>query len=460
LIPIFQGLESSDHLKTLLSIRDLFEESPPLAAGISYKSLRSRRLGQAYIEKVAEHCTVVLEAGVSGAQLSADDAARTAEEFYDFVDKTETVSMAIEFDHPTGKYLPESVGPRIVPLVDPVDGPQALQTALDEFGQIAMAYDGDRTLTAVLRRSHGLSISLGEQNLADMAMAGFTASMIQAWLYPAKYGEFIVWDGSRFHRHNPGTSEERERLVGKYSRVVSEVFDLDLIQRRDAREQARLAAWSYVNWGQSLARNLPTEEPEESQNAEVIYLASTHTLPRGVKKIRVQQPLPLFAQDEVTALEESEDGSQDLKSRRVLTTSNETVRVCDTCVLASTCPAYEAGSSCAFNLPIEIRTPAQMRSVISSVLEMQTVRVAFARFAEEVRGGDLDPAVGQEMDRLIRMAEKARKIEERRERLTVSLESEESGGGTGVLSRIFGPRAQPPAISADVIVEQIEPSAH
>jgi len=91
-------------------------------------------------------------------------------------------------------------------------------------------------------------------------------------------------------------------------------------------------------------------------------------------------------------------------------------------------------------------------------MELQATRVAFARFAEEVNGGYPDEVVGKEMDRLFRMAERMKKVDEKRERLTVSVESESSGGGTGVLSRIFGEKAQvepPPAIEADVVVAEI-----
>jgi hypothetical protein len=102
-----------------------------------------------------------------------------------------------------------------------------------------------------------------------------------------------------------------------------------------------------------------------------------------------------------------------------------------------------------------------MKALLSSIMELQATRVAFARFAEEVNGGYPDDVVGKEMDRLFRMAERMKKVEEKRERLTVSVESESSGGGTGVLSRIFGEKAQvepppdPPAVEAEVVVAEI-----
>lgn len=460
-IPILSGLESPDHLNTLKSVQDeCFDSPPPITVGVSYKSLRSRRLGQAYIGRLAEHFTVVIEAGVSSAPLTLDEATEWAGEYYAFVKKVPQITYAVEFSHPAAKILPNT-DPRFIPLMEPGAGPEALQSLLDDRGQVAMPYDGDRALTPVLRRSTGLSVTLGEQDLGKMSEAGFGASFIQAWLYPAKYGEIIVWDG-RFRRHNPSTTEERERLVGKYEKYLVSNFDPHLIQQREAREVTRAAAFAYISWGQSLSPEpsdliTPTETSEDK--ATVLRLASTHSLPRGVKEVRSTVPLPFFKQDEVSALEEDAEGIAEIRTRPILRTTGETVRMCSTCSLSSVCPAYKEAASCAFSIPVEVRTPAQVKAVMASLVELQAVRVGFSVLSEQARG-DFDPVVGQEMDRLMRLADKVARVDERRERVSVTLESEESGGGTGVLSRIFGPRAQasvpPPAIPADVVIQALE----
>ena len=457
MIPILSGLESPDHFNTLRSVQtDCFDKPPPVTVGVSYKSLRTRRLGQAYLARLAEHFSVVMEAGVSGAPLSAGEAIEFAGEYYAFVKKVPQVTYAIEFAHPAVA-IPLDEDPRVVPLMHADKGPESLQEALEQRGQIAMAYHGDRALTPILRRSAGLSVALGEQDLGKMAMAGFTASTIQAWLYPAKYGEVIVWDG-RFHRHNPSTPEERERLVSRYEKYLPPHFDPALILQREAREVTRAAAFAYLAWGQFLSQtvsDLSTTEPTEEGANKVVRLASTHTLPRGVKEMRSTVPLPFFKQDEVSALEEDADGVSEIRSRAVLRTSGESVRMCSTCSLSSVCPAFKDSASCAFSMPVEVRTPAQIKAVMSSLVEMQTARVGFAVFAEQARG-DFDPVVGQEMDRLMRLADKAARVDEKRERVSVTLESEESGGGTGVLSKIFGPRAQALSPASPEPIDTIE----
>lgn len=144
-----------------------------------------------------------------------------------------------------------------------------------------------------------------------------------------------------------------------------------------------------------------------------------------------------------------------------LTSSQDTLRTCDTCFLSATCPQSKPGATCAYNLPVAIRTEAQAKALMYTMVEIQANRVAFARFAEEVNGGYPDPVVGMEMDRLVKMTEKVLRPTGHKERLTVSVESEGTGGfsGGGVLSSIFGarPEAQAPqpikVIESDQVVE-------
>ena len=166
--------------------------------------------------------------------------------------------------------------------------------------------------------------------------------------------------------------------------------------------------------------------------------------------------LPIFSTDTSTSVETDEDGQSNIRERTVLKASGESLRMCDSCYLSGVCPAYEPGEPCSFNFPVEVRTPAQLKSLLNSIIELQASRVAFAKFAEEVNGGYPEETVSKEMDRLFKMAESAKKVEERKERLTVSVEHEESGGAGGVLSAIFGRSApQQPAVETDTIIAEV-----
>jgi len=89
-------------------------------------------------------------------------------------------------------------------------------------------------------------------------------------------------------------------------------------------------------------------------------------------------------------------------------------------------------------LPVEIRTKDQLNAVMRVMLEMQASRVLFGRFAEELEGQGLDPALSAEMDRLFTLIDKMKTVNESREVLSISMESR---GSSGVLSRLFGSKA-------------------
>ena len=93
---------------------------------------------------------------------------------------------------------------------------------------------------------------------------------------------------------------------------------------------------------------------------------------------------------------------------------------------------------CAYKLPIEIRTKDQLQSALRALIEMQVGRVLFARFAEELEGQGLDPALSAEMDRVFNLVEKFSNISDTRDMVRLQVEAR---GNAGVLSRIFGARA-------------------
>jgi hypothetical protein len=323
---------------------------------------------------------------------------------------------------------------------------------------VALAKADDPRIAAVMRKhrrednSH-LYLALNQPDLESARHTGFNAVMTQAWLAPGKFGEVSIWDGSKFHRHS---SADRAQVLRRYAGTIERAgFDMDLLMNGDSRELVRLSAYSFISWAatmEELSDNESSSVQEKSESSEIVSTSSGKK-PESAK--RAQIPIPGFVGTEITGLEEHSDGSSSITTRRTLRLSDETVRVCDTCFLSSTCPAFERGSSCAFNFPIEVRTDAQVKSLLHSMIELQASRVAFARFAEETNGGYPDPVVGQEMDRLVRMSDRIQRFGERKERLTVSVEAESSGGGSGVLSRIFGERAAIPAIDPEILVAEV-----
>jgi hypothetical protein len=106
--------------------------------------------------------------------------------------------------------------------------------------------------------------------------------------------------------------------------------------------------------------------------------------------------------------------------------------------LASRCPQFQENAECAFSLPVEIRTKDQLNAALRGLVEMQVGRVMFGRFAEELEGQGLDPALSAELDRTFNLIEKFKNINDTRDTVRFEVEAR---GSSGVLSRLFGAKA-------------------
>lgn len=145
--------------------------------------------------------------------------------------------------------------------------------------------------------------------------------------------------------------------------------------------------------------------------------------------------LPVFGFEVKTEVDE--DGT--IREVPVVQNRSGSLRACDTCFVASNCPAFKPQNTCAFNLPIEVKTKEQLKSLINAIIEMQGQRVAFMRFAEELNGGYADPNVSQEIDRLLKLMKTVKELDDSREFIRMTVERQ---GSAGVLSSIFGEKAQ------------------
>ena len=147
--------------------------------------------------------------------------------------------------------------------------------------------------------------------------------------------------------------------------------------------------------------------------------------------------LPVFGY-EMKQVVESENGVETFKEVPVVQSQAVSLRVCDSCFVAATCPAFKPQSVCAFKLPVEVKTKDQLKSLINAIIEMQGQRVAFMRFAEEMNGGYADPNVSKEIDRLFKLIKTTKELDDSREFIRMTVERQ---GSAGVLSSIFGDKA-------------------
>ncbi|MEU0215871.1 hypothetical protein ABZ281_12415 [Streptomyces sp. NPDC006265] len=259
-----------------------------------------------------------------------------------------------------------------------------------------------------------------------------------SWISPSQFGDTIVWAGKELHRY-PRRYKDMSRARHKHA-IADAGFDADAVIADDATEVLRLSIWSWRRFsdhingtGVTAPARTPTGEntdptpeavdrlPEKTRHAGVTPATATP---------REKQPFPGLALVQETA----EDGTV---GRPVLKTVDPGVRTCDRCYLSSSCPAVKPGSTCAFSLPVEIRTKDQRADVAAALLEMQAGRVFSLRFAEELEGGITNPVLSGELDRFNKMLKTVEDMEENS--FSVKITATQKGAAeTGLISRLFG----------------------
>jgi len=256
-------------------------------------------------------------------------------------------------------------------------------------------------------------------------------------------GETIVWDGMQIKRY-PKRMKEQARA--RYRNVyIKAGLDIDLILEDDDQEVCRLAVWSYNQYERKVngmsddnSYHDNSEWSEVEQSWETPLAVPDNKAPQ-VRKFMPRDPaevgnLPVFGYELKSEIDE--DGT--IRDVPVVKSKAGSIRNCDTCFVASNCPAFKPETLCAFNLPIEVKTKDQLKSLLNAIVEMQGQRVAFMRFAEEMSGGYADPNVSQEIDRLFKLIKTIKELDDSREFIRMTVERQ---GSAGVLSSIFGDRA-------------------
>jgi hypothetical protein len=297
---------------------------------------------------------------------------------------------------------------------------------------------------------HGVACAKPD-NLRQVPLA--TASTL-SWLSPMMRGETIVWDGARLVRYQ---KKMKDQARPRYKAIIEKAgLDFDKIINDDSNEVTRLAIWSYLQLEASLEKKknhltIVNDEKLSDNSVHIDSAGSAETrglepdnrgvevrkdfTPRKPEEIRT---LPVFGVSTKTIIDKDADGRDVVRDATILESTSTSFRQCNTCFVASNCPAFKPNNSCAFNLPVEVKTKEQLKSLLNAIIEMQGARVAFARFAEELNGGYPDPNTGQEIDRLFKIVGEIKKLEENKEVLRMTVERQTSGG---VMSALFGDRA-------------------
>jgi hypothetical protein len=299
-----------------------------------------------------------------------------------------------------------------------------------------------------------------------------------SWVSPQQYGDTIVWTGRELKRYPKKYKDQaRKRHRTLFER---EGFDSDKIENDDSSELLRLSVWSWQQvvsdiekrQGRHLQPVKGVTNPADGDDSPFAELGGddvdnppaetrNSTPTAAVVRRRDVKPLPVLGVHTETETYVDETGEEKERDVTTVNVRSESTRKCTSCFLASKCPAFEAGSNCAYNIPIKITTKQQFLDMQNSLIEMQAQRVMFMRFAEEQEGGYSDPNLSSEMDRLQKMLKAKHEMEN--DSFSVKFEAKGTGsGGPGMIARLFGEKASEAAqalpggpVSADDVIEGV-----
>lgn len=288
------------------------------------------------------------------------------------------------------------------------------------------------------------------------------AVIVTSWTSTIRYGETQVWDGHGLRRY-PAQQKESARRKHRND-IIRLGIDYESISEDSVQDVGSLAIRS---WQQYEERNFGAYDPSSADdeeelsdvsNAPIIMIdgamdsdlkpvsRGTNIMIDTIEKRHEEDRilLPVIGIENVinagsyTSSDQGESIEVDPEEIPVIRHNSSLLRQCNNCYLSSRCPAFKTNAECGFKLPIQITNKEQLMATLRAMIEMQTSRVLFARFAEELEGQGLDPALSAEMDRLFNLIDRFKNISDTRDMVRLEVEAR---GSSGVLSRLFGPKA-------------------
>jgi hypothetical protein len=466
---IFSGVEIPSN-RTLLERSNHVEN-----VMLSYWGLRKRGLPKTKIYLISEHFPSYMKVWIDSGATQADLANMTREQLEEYAAEYEEF-VANNYDRIEGwvEFDSQVMGFNwILQQRDAFDpdnkmwivwhekyGTGLLNRWSSEYRNIAIPGSVIDNVVSLAGITRGLKAqnnvdfhALGTAKPDNLRQIPFTTASTLSWLSPMRRGETIVWDGQRLVRYQKSMKAQARP---RYKRVVEGAgLDFQKFLNDEDQEATKVAIWSYLQLEKVMDKNTPKHKPMLVDNSDdtlytglmetgVGFSNNSGSEMRKVERQEVVQrdpnevvSMPVVGY-RVKSVVEMEDGRDVLKDVAVVETNSVSLRQCDTCFVAANCPAFKPANTCAFSLPIEVKTPEQLKALNTALLEMQAQRVMFMRFAEELNGGYADPNVSQEIDRYQKMLKNIKELDETKEFIQITGSRNVQGG---VLSAIFGDRA-------------------
>lgn len=468
---IFGGVE-------IPSNRTLLERSGVTNVMLNYWGLRKRGLPKTKPYLIGEHFYSDMKVWVDSGSVQADKASLSPRELEEYAADYEDF-IALNYDRIEGWVefdsqvwgLPRIQQERAAFENDPKMWvvwhesyrTPVLQRWAEQYQNIAIPGDAIENVTSLagltrtLQSQHDVKFhALATAKPDNLRQIPFTTASTLAWISPMRRGETIIWDGQKIVRY---PKKMKAQARPRYKNVVEGAgLDFDKFVHDDTTEATKVAVWSYLQLEAKMDKDKPNlrvikgglpphkdmlvDNTEDTLYTGLMDLDLGSSTNKGMEERKPVQPrdpsekvnLPIFGFEAKTIV----DVDDTLKDVPVVRSQQSSLRQCNTCFVASNCPAFKPDNMCAFNLPVEVKTKEQLKDLLTAIIEMQGQRVAFMRFAEELNGGYADPNVSQEMDRLFKLVGSMKDLETNKEFVQITASRQTSGG---VLSAIFGDRA-------------------
>lgn len=269
-----------------------------------------------------------------------------------------------------------------------------------------------------------------------LALPYLTDVIVTGWISAQKHRELQVWDGHKVVR-SPRASRAKQ-LDTHHAQITNLGGNMDLLRDGDVNASVDLALKSWLQY--ELVTSTPLPHLPGNVGVGGVALARQAERPRE----RETKLLPSL----VAVQADDESG--------YIAPASTAMKQCNNCKISHLCPEFEPGASCAFNIPVTIRSKDQLRSIVSTLLEVQAQRALEARFMEDVLGEGPTNEAGRELDRFFTMGEKAKAMEE--EGMTITQTVKGSGG---LVSAFFGnkvgesARALPAPVESDDVIDAV-----
>lgn len=417
--------------------RKLLTENGARHVGINFKELLERMNAQR-VWSVAEHfpgeTEVLVDAGRSSAPDFDHDA--HAEAYRAWVAaNSERISLVVEYEG-TGinrewrvmhrmALLDHIPTEKLLPVWHEADGPDELEHLCATFPRVAVVKPSavmESRLKVIAGRFpvklHGLGIT-GPDDLATLPLV--TASST-SWIGPTKYCDTHVWAGGRFHWYPKRSSETARRRHA--IDIDGAGFDSEAIAEGNRKEVSRYTIWvwqqyeSYLSMRHSrgegrivaIRGSVGTTGNRGSEDGSVDHMSSSSESMELVRRTpdRIFPGLT-FRQETIESTGDNPDEPARVVNVPSIIEAN--LRACSSCSVAKRCPAFDPQATCAYKMPVEIRTRPQLMGSLGALLEMQFQRVIFARAAEEMDGVVLNADTSSAINQYMKMVESLRAIE-------------------------------------------------